>query len=188
MNTVHAPVPGAPRRQQGVALVVSLIILLILTVITVTAMRSSIFELQMSRNEQARVEAFERAQSIIDAVIAVVANMPVTSGYGYCLASNTTSTIIDSNTGNAKDCQDDAVSFPSGLTSTEKDALMKDAVAIVERTAPEFVTAPRVVGSSAAVFQGAQFAVEARYDGTASKQGRVDLVQGVMVLVSTGQQ
>ena len=59
------------QRQRGVALAVGLIILLLLTVLGITAMRSSIFELQMARNEESRLTALERAQSIIDAMITV---------------------------------------------------------------------------------------------------------------------
>lgn len=176
---------ASARGQRGVALAVSLLILLVLTVITVTAMRSSIFELQMARNEQARVEAFERAQSIIDAVVAVVGNMPVTAGYGYCLATDKISSIVSPDNGSNIDCKDESIEFEPAL---DEDAVMEDAVAVVERISPEFVTPPRQVGSSTAVFEGAQFSVTARYDGTESKQGRAELVQGVLVLVPTGQQ
>ena len=64
-------------RQRGVALAFGLIILLVITVIGIGAMRSSIFELHMARNEEARVTALERAQSIVDATITVASNLLV---------------------------------------------------------------------------------------------------------------
>ena len=64
MNQLGSP---GMQRQRGVALAVGLIILLLPTVLGISAMRGSIFELQMARNEEARLSAFERAQSIIDA-------------------------------------------------------------------------------------------------------------------------
>ncbi len=62
-------VAGAARRQSGAALIVSLILLMILTVLAVSTMRTASLGLMMAGNSQYRENAFQLAQSGIDAVV-----------------------------------------------------------------------------------------------------------------------
>lgn len=158
--------------QRGVALAVGLLLLLLLTVISVTSMRSSIFELQMARNEESRISAFERAQSIIDAIISDISNM-------------IGSEIGDTNcTTNVAGCTSDSVSIADEIMVAPHDART---AAIVTYTSC-LDTVPRRLNVSEDEFDSAQFSVESRYDATADRQGRSALVQGVMVIIRQGPQ
>ena len=89
MSRMHG-VSSARGQQQGVALAVGLMLLLVLTVLGIGAMRSSLLELQMSRNEESRVSSFQRAQSLIDGTVANTSNLVVSGQVGdvVCLAKD----------------------------------------------------------------------------------------------------
>ncbi len=57
-----------PNQQQGVALAVAMILLLGVTVVSLASLNTSLLELVMSGNEQARMSAFQKAQAGLDAV------------------------------------------------------------------------------------------------------------------------
>lgn len=169
-----------PNSQRGVALAFALMMLVIITVIGVTAMRSSIFELGMARNEEARLAALEKAQSIVDATMTMSSNLLVagsvgetncTSGYEY----------PDDN----DPCDSYTVTLDDGL---DDPTITTYASSRVERLQPEFQAPPAVIGSSITVFEAAQFSVEGTFDARSSRQGASTVAQGVMVLVATGQQ
>lgn len=169
------------RREAGVALAVGLLILLIITVVTVVSLRSSVFELQMARNEEARMSAFERAQSIIDGTVAIASNLIVAGDVG------------DTNCAGSyyPGCTSTSVTLSNGIPINDPNepAWEQGRVSVrVERLAPELKPAPRVVGSSANVFEAAQFKVEGTYDARSTREGKASLAQGVMVLVATGRQ
>ncbi len=65
---MHA-IPTAPRSHRGTALVVSLILLLILTVLGISGMSATTVELAMAGNSQFQNRAFEAADSVIEAEI-----------------------------------------------------------------------------------------------------------------------
>jgi len=69
MSTI-APAPG---RQRGAALVVGLVLLMVLTVLAVSAMRTATLGLTMATNAQARESAFQLAESGIQATLRQVA-------------------------------------------------------------------------------------------------------------------
>ena len=69
-------------RQRGAILMVSLVFLLLMTIVAISAMKTGIFELLMSSNEQARIEAFQRAQSIMDDIFSEPDNIPVAGKIG----------------------------------------------------------------------------------------------------------
>ncbi len=74
-----AVLPGRRgRRQTGAALIVSLILLMVLTVLAVSTMRTASLELLMAGNAQFRENAFRLAQNGIDAVVR--GNEPVGAG------------------------------------------------------------------------------------------------------------
>jgi len=169
---VRQPGPASLREQRGVALAVALIMLLLLTVLGITAMRGSIFELQMARNEESRLSAFERAQSIIDAVIARPANLKG---------------------GDAGDTN--CYGIPSGCDHADvtlDDDLLTQPYA--DRTQARVTynycrgKVPRALNVSEDEFDGAWFAVEGTYDATDAKLGRSALEQGVLVLIRQGPQ
>ena len=55
----------APRKQLGVALFISLVLLLVLTIIGVSAVQSTSLEVRMSRNEHDTLLAFQSAESAL---------------------------------------------------------------------------------------------------------------------------
>jgi len=66
--TAHATSPSR-QRQSGAALIVSLILLMVLTVLAISTMRTASLEMLMAGNAQYRESAFRLAQSGIDAVL-----------------------------------------------------------------------------------------------------------------------
>jgi type IV pilus assembly protein PilX len=67
MNYQH--IQELPQRQQGAALVVGLILLLVLTVLAVSGMNTSTLELTMAGNVQYQQNAFQAAETGIDIAI-----------------------------------------------------------------------------------------------------------------------
>lgn len=67
------------RRQRGVALVTSLVILLILTIIGIAAMRTSSLEERMAGNVQDTTYAFQAAESGLNRAIAEPGGLSLTS-------------------------------------------------------------------------------------------------------------
>lgn len=78
MNTPHRLRRLPPRRaQQGVALVVGLVLLLVLTVLAVANMSTSMLDLQMASNAQSSTNAFQAAERGVD--IAMRTTLPNTT-------------------------------------------------------------------------------------------------------------
>ena len=65
MNLHALDTPGAGRRQQGVVLVVSLLMLLVLTLIGLAATRSTTLEERMTANQNDATVAFEAAEAAL---------------------------------------------------------------------------------------------------------------------------
>jgi Tfp pilus assembly protein PilX len=65
-----------PMHQDGVALAVALILLVIITLLGLSAVRLSSMELRMSGNDELRVSSFETAGSLVDAAISLANNTP----------------------------------------------------------------------------------------------------------------
>ena len=72
MNT-HPNITSSARRQSGVALIVGLIILLLLTLITVTAIRMTTMEQRMASNMRNQSVAFQSAESALREAEAFIA-------------------------------------------------------------------------------------------------------------------
>lgn len=60
---------GSPRRQHGIVLILSLIMLMVLTLIAVSAIRLSTVNLRSVANAQSRTEAMSTAQRTIDLLL-----------------------------------------------------------------------------------------------------------------------
>lgn len=69
-RSLHAQVlHGAPRRQRGAALVVGLVLLLVMTLLGVTGISGNTLDLVMAGNTQHSQDAFEAAESAIQAEV-----------------------------------------------------------------------------------------------------------------------
>ncbi len=62
--------PVGPRRQQGAALVIGLILLVVLTILAVSGVFTSTMELRMVRNTQSQERAFQAAEVAIEDALA----------------------------------------------------------------------------------------------------------------------
>ncbi len=86
----HTPTGRAPARQSGLVLIVSLIILLVLTILSITAMQGTSLEEHMAGNSQYRAKAFQLASAALREGEQQVANGPPAPGDpGYCNSPST---------------------------------------------------------------------------------------------------
>lgn len=153
---------------------IALVFLTILTLGVSASMRMSTMGLQMASNEEIRVSTFEMAQSIIDEVVGDPANMVVSGDLGFVNC-----------TANVNGCTATTVVIDSNLLPANKAG---NAKVIIQRVGPALTPAPRGINSSADAFFAARFEVDATYDGTSTNEGKVGIVQGVLVLVPRGAQ
>lgn len=162
---------GKASRQRGAALLIAMLVLLMMSVATLTAVRFSSLGVKMSANEELAVEAFQNAQSVVDATLANPNNIRVVGGAGerFCTAG-----IADCNTSYT-------LSLADNLFASE---IAAERVKVeVERLAPDLGLPPRASGSSLSKFKAARFKVEGIYDGADLGLGRDEVDQGVLILV-----
>jgi hypothetical protein len=160
-------------REQGAALITALIFLIIITMLSLTAMRSSMLELRQASNDEIRVAAFESAQAIIDAVLDTPAGMPVVGDVGDRTCSYTST-----------DCAN-TLTLPAALGYGDFVADERVKV-IVERLAPAYRPPPRGLGTSARMLTAAAFRIDATYDLAEDGRGSAEVTQGVLIVVPKG--
>jgi len=154
-------------KQLGSVLIVSLIILVVLSIMGLTSMRSSKLELRMAGNEQIQVTAHQAAQSLIDAVIDDPTMTPVIGDIGFRLCS-----------AGQPDCDMATISMPIGPLRTEMMTNGLGATAELTAIGPP----PRGSGFSADLFVGNHYAVNAVYDRADQGRGRASITQGLIVI------
>jgi len=169
MHRRPTPIKITPRQQRGVALITALIFLIIITMLSLSNMRSSTLELRMANNDEVRVAAFQMAQAVVDATFDDSANTPVIGDVGY---QNCTS--------NVSGCDETTITLPAGLFDTEMAA--GDITVVVERITDE-QPPPRGIESSAAWFSTTTFSIQGRYDRSDENLGAAGIEQGVMILI-----
>ncbi len=69
MNTLMHSSPRTKTRQQGAALIVGLLLLLVLTLLAISGMNTATLELQMAGNNQFTQSAFQAAESGVEATM-----------------------------------------------------------------------------------------------------------------------
>lgn len=166
-----------PVRQQGAALLVALLFLIILTLLSVNAMRSSTMELRMAGNEQERRIGFDSTQSARDTVIAsnkiVVSNIGDTICFGFG---------VDPGCTGASETNEN---LPVGVGVGQENS--------VRATLNAIAACPRKSGNSVAGDSSfntgapggcAYFTIESSYDATAWRGGRVETVEGYIKLIN----
>lgn len=180
-HTMHVTLKA---RQQGVALFTALMLLLIVTIIGISSVRTGVMEAQMSTNEELRIAAFQTTESILNAVFADSdANFEVIGDIGRQICTDN----WPLNSDNSDPCTARSIVLPGTLAATvaDPDQLM---VSII-RTPPDCVPCPfTTIASSGGVVIGsgsgnhcAKFRVDARYDGTTTGQGRTEILEGVLI-------
>lgn len=175
-----APEPqsrSVPGGQRGVALAVALIILIVTTIIALSASRFTMLEVKQSSNFELVRDAQQSAQSIVEGVVSLPQTILVTGAVGDVNCTNTPAL-----TG----CTTKTIVLPGNMFAAE---IAADQVwAKAERLAPLFRGLPRIrgTGSSTIEFKGATFSVQGSYDRTADRLSRARVDQGYIVPVQVG--
>ncbi|GAB3092375.1 hypothetical protein G8770_05280 [Aestuariicella hydrocarbonica] len=165
--------------QRGAVLIIALVFLALIALISVSSMDSSRLEAYMAGNEQARVDALQRAQAVVDLLGDEDGSFRVTSvGYLRCNSGNSdadcdsTAALAISNS--------DVAALVSGITD-----LSYTSEFYYESTkAP-----PASIGNgSGQAYGAAYFDVKVLYDNSDNRGGRAQVSQGIGVRVPTSQQ
>ena len=141
-------------KQQGAALLVALAFLVVVTLISLTSMRSSTTELRLASNNEERISAEQVAQSAVDSAISNPTNLVVSGIEGKKITTITLST-------------SDVPEFAN---------------ASIEVTEGQTANPPRGLGVSADKFQGTIFHVDGSYDNIDGGRGQAFVGQGVVLL------
>lgn len=174
-NWRHNP----PTRQNGVVLVVALVLLVAITLLSLAGMSTTTLELMMATNQQSRVNSFQQAEAGIDAVTANLNNFPVSGAVGAerCTPGfEDTSKYYDAT--DEIDCGSFDVTTPDAFDLTHSRAA-------VRRMPPLLQPAPRFIETSAEKLKVATFKVDSRYDARETRGGRAEHNQGLLVTVLT---
>ncbi len=158
-------------KQDGAALITALIFLIVITLLSLSAMRTSTLELKMAGNQQSQVMAFENAQAMVDATIADSSNTPVTGDVGNTFCTSNVTGCTSNNI--ALTGTNFATDIANGLDETVK----------VTRLAPLLGPAPRGLETSADKFSAAKFSVESNYNLSDQGLGTAGIAEGIIVLV-----
>ena len=167
-------------KQRGVVLVISLIMLLLITIIAVTASSVGVLELRMAAHEEQRAEAFQVAQAALDEISDEKDYFPIRDDVQPI-------SLIACDSGNTdSDCSGiDTVVFNSELFSGG--GAGKNATGKVYRISPESGVPPRLRGLECEVESCVpayfQVEVENRPQGTSDNEAYVHLTQGQFRLV-----
>jgi hypothetical protein len=155
-------------RQGGVALITALVLLVVITILSLAAIRSGTQELRMAANQEARTDAFQTAVAVIDGIIETPGNLAVAGGAG----SLVTVTLPN------------VAPFSDPLVETHPSVVLQN---------PDG-SPPRNIGTSIDKFGAATFAIDARSDifsdTTTAKllRSHARVGQGFMVLVPKSSQ
>lgn len=171
-----------PQTQRGVALATALVFLVILTLLGVFAMRASTTELRLARNEQARIEALETAQAVVDAVAADSANLPINSDEDYlrCFES--------ANTGTQTACPIEQAGLSLGpitdgsATATQREIFDNGVYAEARRLPPADIALPGQTLMSMDKLSAVGFGVRGQYARGEEGLGAADIEQGILSL------
>ena len=160
--------------QGGATLLIALVLITLLTVGAAATLRFTTSGLRVAVNEELRSDAFQRAQSLVDGVVAVSGNLNLEAAIDEtnCVAG------IGGCTYNTLVLRDYA-----GANVTATQLASWDSRVLLRRIAPETSTPPRSTGYSAVRFEAAFLQVESGYDGTADGWGRAALTEGVALIV-----
>ena len=123
----------------------------------------------MAQNEESRLAGLQDAQALTEAVVSTPAATPVIGGAGFSIC-----------TAAEVGCNRYGVPLPITL---DAEVAAGHLSARIQRLTPPLKPPPRVLESSIDKFSAASFQVAATYDRTADGLGRVQLVEGMIVLV-----
>jgi len=159
---------------KGAALVTSLILMLALTMVALSAIQTSAVQVQISGNDEDTLTANQYAQSVVDAVIETPVNFIVGASDGYTVCAAT-----------ATGCDKVAVTLPTNSMFTKVNGGVNDTTGVQAKVKLlKTGTAPRLGAnaSSAAAFSGAYFTITGSYNETSNNGGKSSVVQGFVMV------
>lgn len=162
--------------QRGAALITALIFLIIITMLSLSSMRSSMMELKQAGNDEIRSAAFQNAQTLVDAVLDTPSAMAVVGGVGFRSCSADIA---------GASCNTTTMTLPDSLYAAE--LADQSITIIVERLGPTFRPPPRGLGTSARMLTAAAFQIDARFMRGDQGEGHSEITQGMLVVVPKGQ-
>lgn len=193
------PHPRPPRRRQdGAALATALFFLVVITILGLAAMRAGQNDLRLALNEETRITAVQRAQSLLEAMLEDDdVNLAVRQGSGYvqnCFLSDQldAASLLNRHAFECPSALVDATTLPGGVLSQHAYTLVRRESVGGSDFAP--VSALRR-GDSGERFRLASFTVLAGYDRTSVSRasgatesgnfGAAEVSQGTFVKVDT---
>ena len=164
---------GKPR-QRGAVLLIAMIFLLLLAIIAGTVTQTSILEFFMAGNAQFREEAFQEAQAVVTEITSDIKNFPVVGQIGYTLCKTASA-----------DC-DTTLAPLTANTGTKADYRVVRRGPLILESLP--FRQGEGQGSSSPNFDAVVFEIEVAVDGSDSRLGSAELVQGVAIRVASSGQ
>ncbi|MBR9813742.1 hypothetical protein GYB61_07775 [bacterium] len=161
---------GTSDKQTGFALPVALVLLVIIVLISLSAVDFSTLELHQAGNDATITIARDAAQSVVDATIGDADNTPVIGSAGYTLCTK-----------GINNCDSYKLNLATDTYNTDIDS--GDVVIEVERLAPALRPPPRSIGTSVAKFSAAGFSVAGSYDKSTVGLGESQIEEGIIILV-----
>lgn len=166
-----------PNLQQGAVLVIALIFLLLTGLISVSSMKTSIFETKMASNEQLKEEAFQTTQGVINAMTSDINNFVIAGDVGYKICK-----------AGVSGCDSTTITLNASTTTLTANNVEYH----ITRKAPLFAPIPfrasEENASSAKAYSAALFEVNAEYDGSQDRLGQAAIAQGVAIKVANAGQ
>jgi Tfp pilus assembly protein PilX len=162
-------------QQRGVVLILALVFLLLLSIVAVTSMRMGTLEVLMANNNQARMEAFELANGVGEAVIVQWEQNFVTDQI-LCgdAIGNGNPDVRCTDGGNSILMDDTAVTdFMTYLATLGNDTDVYYLTQYLGETTADQASV------SAIAFN---FELESEFDGSARRQGTSEIVMGVQII------
>ncbi|HYE35759.1 PilX N-terminal domain-containing pilus assembly protein [Methylocaldum sp.] len=170
--------------QKGAALVVSLLILLVVTMVGLAGMRTSTQELRMASNAEDKQTASQQAQAAIDYLVNNPSLLPVIGGVGFALCTTNETkangTACDTNDVELPDPFCDDATTSSGCTTNQWSGTSK---LRLTRQNPGTGLPPRLLATSSAMFASAYYLGESQYDATGVGRGADGLGAGLMRII-----
>ncbi|RLQ21419.1 hypothetical protein DWB85_12930 [Seongchinamella sediminis] len=159
------------KRQQGLVLIVSLLLLLAMALLAMAVSQTNLQQLQMSGNDQAKAESMQHGLAIVDSIISDKNNTAVVGDVGFRLCD----------IGLSSGCDDYLINVDPAVL--DADATIEY---YVERVGPELTSAPFLDeenAGSAAAFSVARQEIVVEYDRSSAGLGKVRLAQGLLRLI-----
>lgn len=173
---MSVPVQSKRQAQRGVALAIALIMLVVITLMSLSAIRFTSLDNRLAVNQEFRIEALQMSQALLDSVVAVDSNIVVFGDAGY---SNCTKTVDG--------CDQYTLQLPafSWAPLLESGEMRAQVVMTGAADAP-----PRLaerLGSSLPKLSASTFEVIADYDRVDQGQSRSEVGQGMILIYGKSQ-